>query len=288
MAEITAVRKQARDDDAVENFKRAFDAGDPAQGKAAKPLTGIAFLIVCDMLLTGFDAPIEQVMYVDKRVREHNLLQTIARVNRTAAGKNCGYIVDYIGLTHHLQEAFAIYAEESQRDLAQSLASIDSELPILEQRYQRLLNLFRDHGLREIDDFVQQRIEQPAQEYAVLQRILDLLEDIKLRADFEVYFKKFLQSLNIILPDRRANPYRVPARRFGYLLAQIKQRTKDSSLTLAGVGEKVRKLINAYLVSQGIDPAIPTIEITDPGFALTPRRPVRSQGQGQRDGARHP
>ncbi len=114
---------------------------------------------------------------------------------------------------------------------------------------------------------MQQRIEQPAREYAVLQRILDLLEDIKVRADFEVYFKKFLQSLNIILPDRRANPYRIPARRFGYILAQIKQRTKDSSLTLAGVGEKVRKLINDYLVSQGIDPAIPTVEITDPSFA---------------------
>ena len=45
-------------------------------------------MIVCDMLLTGFDAPIEQVMYIDKKMVEHNLLQAIARVNRTAAGKN--------------------------------------------------------------------------------------------------------------------------------------------------------------------------------------------------------
>ena len=79
----------------------------------------------------------------------------------------------------------------------------------------------------------------------------------------------------------------MPAPRFGFILAQIKQRTKDDSLTLAGVGEKVRKLINEYLVSQGIDPAIPTIEITDP-TSPAPHRPVRSQGQGQRDGARHP
>ncbi len=53
-------------------------------------------------LLTGFDAPVEQVMYIDKKVRDHNLLQTIARVNRIAKGKSRGFIVDYIGLTAKL------------------------------------------------------------------------------------------------------------------------------------------------------------------------------------------
>ena len=57
------------------------------------------------MLLTGFDAPIEQVMYIDKRLQEHNLLQAIARVNRVASGKHRGFIVDYIGLANHLSEA---------------------------------------------------------------------------------------------------------------------------------------------------------------------------------------
>jgi type I restriction enzyme R subunit len=67
---------------AVDNFCKPFDFVDPD-----KTLTGIAFLIVCDMLLTGFDAPVEQVMYIDKRLYEHNLLQAIARVNRVATGK---------------------------------------------------------------------------------------------------------------------------------------------------------------------------------------------------------
>ena len=51
----------------------------------------------CDMLLTGFDAPIEQVMYIDKRLREHGQLQAIARTNRVKKGKHRGYIVDNIG-----------------------------------------------------------------------------------------------------------------------------------------------------------------------------------------------
>ena len=69
------------------------------------------------MLLTGFDAPVEQVMYIDKRLREHNLLQAIARVNRVAKGKHRGFIVDYIGLANHLTEALSIYAEEDAQDI---------------------------------------------------------------------------------------------------------------------------------------------------------------------------
>jgi hypothetical protein len=87
----------------VENFCKPFDFDDPD-----KDLTGIAFLIVCDMLLTGFDAPVEQVMYIDKRLREHNLLQAIARVNRVATNKHRGFIVDYIGLANHPTQALSI------------------------------------------------------------------------------------------------------------------------------------------------------------------------------------
>ena len=95
------------------------------------------------MLLTGFDAPIEQVMYIDKKVKNHNLLQTIARVNRVAKGKTRGYIVDYIGLTDHLKEALSIYAADDQKDLHDSLKDIASEVPVLEARYRRLFNSSR-------------------------------------------------------------------------------------------------------------------------------------------------
>ena len=91
------------------------------------------------MLLTGFDAPVEQVMYIDKKLQEHNLLQAIARVNRVAKDKQRGFIVDYIGLANHLTEALSIYADEDAQDIQQGLKNLLSELPILEERYQRLL-----------------------------------------------------------------------------------------------------------------------------------------------------
>ncbi|KPC97238.1 Type-1 restriction enzyme R protein [Geobacillus sp. BCO2] len=69
----------------------------------------LAFIIVCDMLLTGFDAPIEQVMYLDKPLKEHNLLQAIARTNRTYDKKTYGLIVDYYGVSAFLKQALAIF-----------------------------------------------------------------------------------------------------------------------------------------------------------------------------------
>ncbi|KKK74611.1 hypothetical protein LCGC14_2882040, partial [marine sediment metagenome] len=212
-AVITQSRKHAKEVDAVENFKRAFNYDDPEKAN-----TGIALLIVCDMLLTGFDAPVEQVMYIDKSIKNHNLLQTIARVNRVAKGKSRGFIVDYIGLANHLKDALSLYAKEDKKDIEDTLKDITVELPVLESRYRRLLNLFSDNGVTKIEDFVQQKIGNTAEEFQVLEQAVELMEDIKLRADFEVYLKKFMQSMDIVLPNAAANAYRVPVKRFGSVI----------------------------------------------------------------------
>jgi type I restriction enzyme, R subunit len=258
---ITQARKHAAEVKAVESFKKKFDFDDPDQAN-----TGVAFLVVCDMLLTGFDAPIEQVMYIDKVVKAHNLLQTIARVNRIAKGKTRGYIVDYIGLTDHLKEALSIYAGDDQKDVEGSLTDINDELPVLEARYRRLLNLFIDNGVAQIEAFVQQRIADTPTELAVLESAILCMEDLAQRANFEVLLKKLLQSMDIILPSVEAFPYRIPAKRFGFLLVKIKERYKDDSLSISGAGEKIRKLIDEYLVSLGINPTIPPVELLSPAF----------------------
>lgn len=261
LAIITNARKEAKRWNAVENFCKPFDFDDPD-----KKLTGIAFLIVCDMLLTGFDAPIEQVMYIDKKLQEHNLLQAIARVNRVAKNKHRGFIVDYIGLANHLTQALAIYTEADAQDIQQGLKSLLSEVPILEERYQRLLQHFQTAGVGEIEAFVKEKLPTPEAEVRVVHAAVDAMKDIKRRADFEVYLKKFLQSLNLILPNSAGHPYRGPARRFGYLLWMVKERYKDDSLDIADAGEKVKALINEHLIDLGINPLIPPIELLSDDF----------------------
>ena len=271
LAVITEARRESRRWNAVENFCKPFDLDDPD-----KDLTGIAFLIVCDMLLTGFDAPVEQVMYIDKRLKEHNLLQAIARVNRVTTGKQRGFIVDYIGLANHLTTALSIYAEEDAEDIQNGLKNLLTELPILEERYQRLLHHFRAAGVSQIESFVKGALPTPEADAEVVHSAVTSMKDIKRRADFEVYLKKFLQSLNLILPNAAGHPYRGPSRRFGYLLRMIKERYKDESLDIADAGAKVKALINEHLIDLGINPKIPPIELLSDDFIAN----VQKHSQG--------
>ena len=229
--------------------------------------TGIAFLIVCDMLLTGFDAPIEQVMYIDKKLREHTLLQAIARTNRVSRGKKRGYIVDYIGLANHLTEALTIYAASDEMEELQSgLQSISSELPVLEERYQRLLQHFDALGVKHIKQFVNGELPDLDADAAVVHAAVTALKNERQRADFDVYLKKFLMSMDVVLPHVSAHAFRVPAKRFGYILAVTKERYKDSSLNLGNAGEKVKALINTHLISLGINPKVEPVELLAPDF----------------------
>ncbi|OWZ84096.1 type I restriction endonuclease subunit R [Natranaerobius trueperi] len=256
--EVTRVRKEAQRMNAVENFKKKFDYD--------KEYSGIAFLIVCDMLLTGFDAPIEQVMYIDKKMVEHTLLQAIARVNRQAKGKSRGYIVDYIGIGNHLHEAHQIYGDEEKEDIYGAMKDINSELPILRDRYYRLLDLFKSKGIDKIQQYVEYMIQDPSEQLEVLESCVELLEDVHLRASFDVYYKKFLQSMDIILPNPAANDYIAPMKAFGHIQNRVRHRYKDNTTNLMGAGNKVKKLINEHLVSLGIDPKVPPVELMSADF----------------------
>ena len=260
-AYITAARKQAREWNAVDNFCKPFAFDDPD-----KPHTGIAFLVVCDMLLTGFDAPIEQVMYIDKRLREHTLLQAIARTNRVKKGKQRGYIVDYIGLTNNLTEALNLYASDETQELADGLKNISSELPVLQERYQRLLQLFSANKIAKVQDFVEGKLADVKADAEVVHEAVNLLKNEKLRQTFDVYLKKFLASLDIILPNSAGHAFRVPAKRFGYILRVAKERYKDDTLNLGDAGQKVRDLINEHLVGLGINPKVAPVELLSSNF----------------------
>jgi type I restriction enzyme R subunit len=261
-AYITNARKQAKEWNAVDNFCRPFDLDD-----LDKVHSGIAFLIVCDMLLTGFDAPIEQVMYIDKKLSEHTLLQAIARTNRVKKGKNRGYVIDYIGLTENLTDALTLYAAaDEQQELANGFKSIASEMPVLEERYQRILQLFAQHKILQVREFVEGELPNIQADAAVVHEAVKLLKDEKIRADFDVYLKKFLMSLDIILPHQAAHKYRIPAKRLGYILRVTKERYKDTSLNLGDAGAKVKDLINEHLVNLGINPKVDPVELLSEHF----------------------
>lgn len=218
-------------------------------GDKSEKTDPLAFLVVKSMLLTGFDAPIEGVMYLDRSIREAELLQAIARVNRTGHGKTAGIVVDYYGVARHLKEALAAYADE---DIEGALKSIQDELPKLRDRHHRCVDLFASRGVEDLGE----------SEAAVL-----LLAEERLRAEFAVKLKQFLDTLDLVLPRPEALPYLRDAKRLAFIYARARNRYRDGSPALGkAVGAKVRKLIDDHIISLGVDPKIPPISITDAKF----------------------
>jgi type I restriction enzyme R subunit len=258
---ISKARQDAYTMNAIENFKSDFNF--------EKSETGIGFLCVCDRLLTGFDAPIEQVMYLDKSLREHDLFQAIARVNRTRKGKSYGLIIDYFGVTKHLSDALNIYTDKDKLALNNFLdvfRDINKEIPILEARYKRLIDLFIDNKLLEIDSFLQQNIKDSAKEFEFAESCIEQAKNIKFRAELLTYSKSFFDSLDLLFNVQAGSDYWIPARRLGYLLWRIKDRYKDDTMDLKWASEKVRRLIDKHLLSLGIDTKVQQVSILSDEF----------------------
>src|SRR5215471_2796684 len=105
------------------------------------------------MLLTGFDASVEQVMYLDKVIVAHSLLQAIARVNRVAgAAKEKGFVVDYVGIGHHLKRAIDTYDEREQKEVLDTLSFPADELRTLEETHKSIVAFLDSHGLSDLND----------------------------------------------------------------------------------------------------------------------------------------
>jgi type I restriction enzyme R subunit len=185
---------KGRQDEHISRFKRKFA---PDKTEKTDPLS---ILIVNNMLLTGFDAPVEQVLYLDRKILAHDLLQAIARVNRTCDRKKCGYVVDYIGVARHLNTALKDY---DGADIEGNFIDITVELPKLLDRRARAVTVFTDRGITDLQGQVNECVQ--------------LLEDVKIRADFINKLRMFYETLNV----------------------------------------KVKALIDAHVSARGVDPKIP-------------------------------
>ena len=188
---------------AVENFCKPFDFDDPD-----KELTGIAFLIVCDMLLTGFDAPIEQVMYIDKKLREHNLLQAIARVNRVAQ-RQAARLHRRLHRPRQPSDrcALDLLATRTRRTSSEGLKNIAQRAAHPRGALSAAAAALPDAGVRRHRGLRPgPACRRPTPRWPWSTRRSARMKDIKRRADFEVYLKKFLQSLNLSCRNERATP----------------------------------------------------------------------------------
>ncbi|MUK78893.1 HsdR family type I site-specific deoxyribonuclease [Aliivibrio fischeri] len=234
----------------IANFKKPFGMDKQGTEEKNKKFNNTAFLIVKDMLLTGFDAPIAQVMYIDRKLRDHTLMQAIARVNRTYKGKECGYVVDYHGLATHLTEALELFSSD---DVEGSYQSLKDEIPKLKAKHTRAMSFFKQvlkngKPSDDIDDYVL------------------VLKDETVRAQFDMAFKQFAKQLNVILPDAEAAPFIPDMKLLGKIHNASKSKFRDEGLDMSEIGAKVRQLVDEHILSTGVDPKIAPIDLLAANF----------------------
>jgi type I restriction enzyme R subunit len=222
------------------------------------PVGKLAIIIVCDKLLTGFDAPVEQVMYLDSPLKEHTLLQAIARVNRTADKKDYGLIVDYWGVSRDLQSALGVF---NATDVESAMKPKEEELPRLEQRHRAVMRFFDKVNKSD------------------LEACLNVLEPPDVRADFDAAFLRFSQSMDMVLPDPKALRFGADLKWLGKLRNAARARFRDEKIDLSACGAKVRQLIDDHIKTEGIEHLLEPVSIFSKKFDEVVERLTTSEAK---------
>ncbi|MDE0120944.1 MAG: type I restriction endonuclease subunit R [bacterium] len=230
-------------------------------GPAGEKHDPLGLLIVKSMLLTGFDAPQAQVLYLDRLIQEAELLQAVARVNRTAPKKSYGLVVDYYGVSAQLTQALAAYSntegEIVDPDVDGALRPLTTEIEKLEPQRQRVRQVFVQRGI------------DPVPIHGVIEDCVQLLADERLRAVFDVALRTFLTTFDTVLPRPEALPFVTDVNLFGEIQIRTRRRyrdTPDGDFDPYKYQEKVRRLIDEHITVLDLSRKIKPHRITDPAF----------------------
>jgi type I restriction enzyme R subunit len=230
----------------IKSFKLPFDS----EEEGVRGDMGI--VIVNNMLLTGFDAPVEQVMYLDKIIVAHTLLQAIARVNRVAGtSKEKGFVVDYVGVGHHLKRALDNYDEREQKEVLDVLSFPEEELRELQASHAAILEFLKKHGLTDLTDH---------------DAFFDLFYDEDIRFEFMSLFKTFTKCLNVVFPSKEALGFMGDYQTLAEINVLAEKHFRDKRLSMKGIPPKLRKITDAFLESRGINVKVEPISILDEDF----------------------
>lgn len=218
---------------------------------------GTEIIIVIDKLLTGFDAPRNTVLYLTRILREHTLLQAIARVNRLFKGKDFGYVVDYAGVLGELDKALTMYdALEGfdEEDMAGTLTSINEEVETLPAKYTALWDMFKT-------------IKNKADEH----EYQEFLADQALREEFYSRLTQYGKTLTIALSSQKflaetdtgkISRYKKDFKFFQKLRYEVKRRYADS-VDYGDIEPQILKLFDNHMQAGEVMQLIEPVNIFD-------------------------
>lgn len=249
---LKELANESQNEKIIDGFKMEFKES-PKEGLN----NNYGILIVQNMLLTGFDAPIEQVMYLDRVIRDQNLLQAIARVNRKCgATKQCGYIVDYAGIVRHLKQALAAYADAPEADTLGAMRDRLGDIDKLRAKFLEFMQFMRTEvGSDDLKENANKIIEK-------------LVMDEALRNKFNVYFRMVSNLMDRVLPDPAALEYQSALKNLSFIRQSVANTCRDPNFSMKDASKKIRAIIEEYLAVNGIESKIPPVDILSSDFGL--------------------
>ncbi|BBF80690.1 type I restriction-modification system, restriction subunit R [Asticcacaulis excentricus] len=230
--DITHHRRRMQTEDLEEKFK---DGNDP-----------LRLVFVCAMWITGFDVPSIGTVYLDKPMKNHTLMQTIARANRKASGKTSGVIVDYVGVFNNLQRALAIYAGgangqdgegegEPIQDKAALVAALEGALDVA-QTYVQAHN---------VDAVVIAQAEPLTRLRLIASAVEALIAPDEVRKEFFRLTSEVTKAYKALLPDERAATYLRPVAVLHTLAEAV--RAKLTPVDITAIQRQIAELLDEHI-----------------------------------------
>ncbi|MGO4527267.1 type I restriction endonuclease subunit R [Microvirga sp. 2MCAF35] len=215
------------------------------------------FLIVCDKLLTGFDAPIESVMYLDKPLKEHGLLQAIARTNRVLnAQKKNGLIVDYIGISAKLEEALSSYRAD---DVKNAMRDLDDLRNQLRAAHAGVMSMMK--GLKRQSGLSKDRLKAEFDQFANLLKTEDKWFEFRSKA------REFIGLYEAVSPDPSILEFTADLKWVAVFLRYGTQVfEKREAFDQQTYSRKIRDMLAQHLDATGLSVTVKLRHITDPDF----------------------
>ncbi len=214
-------------------------------------------LIVVDKLLTGFDAPRNSVLYLDKRLKEHNILQAIARVNRLFEGKDYGLIIDYRGIFGELNEAIDTYAALENdgfdpEDVEGTLTDISEEIKLLPQRHTNVWEVFKEVGNQKDLEAMQRHLEPEDRR----QRFYEVLSLFAKTLQLALANAKFQDET----PEKKIARYKEDLKYFLNLRQAVKQRFGEA-VDYSAYETQIRNMVNKYIGADAVKQLIAPVNV---------------------------
>lgn len=225
------------------------------ESKFKDPNDPLRLVFVCAMWITGFDVPTCSTIYLDKPMKNHTLMQTIARANRRAPGKNAGLIVDYVGVFQNLQKALAIYAARGSastpiRDKEELVSALEKALSEA-----KAFCIAAGVGVDAI-----YAAEKLARLSLISQAVELLVAPDERRRNFLRLAGAVVRAYKALLPDERAAPYLKPVATLHVLSEAL--RAKLGPVDISAIAAKIEALLDQKI--EGIAITAPIIQGDDP------------------------